>query len=173
MLLFLITIRLAHAPLDYPNVILESILGGAFGAAYILSGFNISVPIIMHLIYVSHLLKCNNLADALSYARLLTFSPTILQTIKDFTTFLGSWVWGRNQIRKMMEEQEEKILHLKTLPIHEFEDIARTNFRILDLNRDGYISKDEFVSSVVQSHIIMSVSESFRMITYTYRLLYN
>ena len=44
---------IAHAPLDYPNVILESILGGAFGVAYIISGFNISVPIIAHIIYVS------------------------------------------------------------------------------------------------------------------------
>ena len=68
----------AHLPLDNINFVLETLLGGAFGALYITSGYNLAVPVIAHVVY-------------------------------DFTTLLGSWIWGRNEIRRRIQEQTTQV----------------------------------------------------------------
>ena len=69
---------IAHLPLDNINFVLETLLGGAFGAMYITSGYNLAVPVIAHVVY-------------------------------DFTTLLGSWIWGRNEIRRRIQEQTTQV----------------------------------------------------------------
>ena len=79
--------------------------------------------------------------------------PVIAHVVYDFTTLLGSWIWGRNEIQRRIQQQNEQVQNIFKLSKEEFDKLSYAYFKALDLNNDGYISKDEFTVSYMMKPV--------------------